>query len=393
MEIPRIDFLIFGYRKISVDEKDLKTLLNLFLSKGISIKIYKNEFLVSERDFSNIEKLISGKIRYSASETLGLRGVFKKYKSRYGIFAALLLSALLCAFSSSRVWDIRIEGSTLGNEEKILEELSELGFSVGAPWRKFDKGKLEADMLSESESVSWININQRGSVAYVNVVDKIIYDREDEKTGFANVVAERDAVIEEITVKSGVALVKAGQTVKKGEILISGVIPAELGGGFCYAEGVVIGRITDEISVEINEKETMKEVKERKLAKLSLNFFNFSFKIFEKYRKTDEECDIIKENRDYYTFLGKKIPIFLEREYQYFYNEIDLSYTKEEMTRLAALRMRDMISGELNGKNLLKIKTFGEFSDGIYILSTRYVAESEIGKSLEFDVVKCQEGD
>ena len=38
---------------------------------------------------------------------------------------------------------------------------------------------------------------------------------------FSNIVADRDGIIEEITVKKGYATVKPGDVVKKGDILIS----------------------------------------------------------------------------------------------------------------------------------------------------------------------------
>ena len=269
MEIPRIDLMLFGYREVRVEKKDLKELLNILLPNGFSVKINDAKFRISERKFKKFKNLVSEKINFSATELRGLPGALKRYKLRLGIFSALILSLLLCIISSTRVWDIRIVGSELGNEEQILAELSELGFSVGSSWHKCDKNRLEADMLYKSKYVSWININQRGTVAYVSVIDKLVFE-EEENTAFANIVASRDCVIEEITVSCGIATVRPGQTVKKGEILISGVIPKELGGGFCRAEGVVIGRFFDAVSVNISETKTENDVKEDALDEIKV---------------------------------------------------------------------------------------------------------------------------
>ncbi len=392
MLIPRIDFLIFGYRKITIEEKDLKNALNLFLKTGLSVKIENSSFLISEKEYKRIESLISGKISCSVSEPLGLFGVLQKYKMRFGISLALLLSIFLCTFASSRVWDIRIDGASPEKEEEILTELSELGFSVGTPFRKIDKAKIEAEMLSVSENVSWININQRGTVAYIKVIEKLSYE-EELKSGYANIVATRDCVIEEIILRRGVALVKAGETVKKGQILISGVIPAELGGGFCYAEGEVIGRYLDEISLVIPQTETQKKVVGREIYRKNINFFNFSLKFFKNYRKTETECDIIKEKRKFLSFFGKKLPLSREYEWRVFYEEYDVSYTKDEMIRLGAKRMRDALNRSLSDKTLLKLRTRGEFSDGNYIIATEYVATSEVGVALEFHFFEGKTGD
>ena len=393
MSIPRIDLLIFGYRIVTVQESERKELLNLLLKLKISVKFEKESFLISERDFKKIVPHISGKNCCSVSEPMGLSGFFKKIKKRYGIFSALLVSLFLFIFSSTHVFDIRIEGSAAGNEEKILEELETLGFKPGVSFAKVDKARIESEMLSSSENVSWININQRGNVFYVKVIDKINHDEEEIKTGYANVVALRDGIIEEITVKSGFPTVKPGDTVKKGEILISGVIPHELGGGFCYADGTVIARYSDEYSVKMPGKEVLKEEKEREISKIKINFFDFSFKILEKYRKTELECDIIKEKRKFVKFFNAKLPISFEREYQVFYENYERSYTEDEMIRIASSRMREGLISELKDKNLLKLRTYGAFSEGNYVLTTEYVASSEIGETFKFDFLHTSKGD
>jgi len=386
LRIPRIDFLLFGYRKISLEAEALKDAINVFLYNGISVKTYGNYFLIREKDFPKISNLLSGKISYSASEPRGFFGFLKRNRTRYGVFFGIFFSLFLCLFLNSRVWDVRIEGSLSGNEKKIEEELSELGFGVGAAWRKVDKSRIEAEMLQSSENVSWININQRGSVAYVSVIDKISYEGQEEKEGYANIVASRDGIIEEISVESGYAVVKPGQTVKKGDLLISGVIPLENGGGFCYAKGVVLARYSDEISQIINKTVEASEEKERKLLKYTVKIFDFSFKIFKNYRKTEEKCDIIKEKQRISFFNLSPLPIFIEREYQAIYTEYQLEYTKEEMVKLASERMRDALNVTLKDKNLLKIRTEGKFLDGAYILTTEYVCESDISKCVEFAV-------
>lgn len=392
MQIPRIDFLIFGYRKITVEKKDLGALANIFITAGVSVKIEDSSFYVSERQFKKIETLISGKISYYVTEPRGLFGLILKYKRRFGVFAALFLSLFICFFTSTRIWDIRLDGASPEAEEEILEELSELGFSVGASFRKIDKAKIEAQMLLKSNKVSWININQRGTVAYVKVMPKLAYENE-EKSGYANIVASRDCVIEEITVKKGVAVVKVGETVRRGQILISGVIPAELGGGFCYAEGEVIGRFSGEVSVSVSEKESEMRETEREIYKRNINFFDFSFNFLKKYGKSEAEYDIIKEKRRFLSFFGKKLPISRADEYIVFYERCELLYTRDEMIRLGSLRMRDALSSELSDKTLLKLKTSADFSEGCYTAVTEYVATMDVGKILEFDFLQTNIGD
>ena len=113
------------------------------------------------------------------------------------------------------MWDIRIEGCDESYSDEIRKELTACGFSVGSSWSETDLGELEIEFLSKSQNVSWLNINRRGTVAYVTVLEKQVHE-EEKKEGYSNIIAECDAIIEEITVIHGVASVKVGDSVKKG---------------------------------------------------------------------------------------------------------------------------------------------------------------------------------
>jgi hypothetical protein len=87
--------------------------------------------------------------------------------------------------------------------------LSHCGLEVGCRWNSLDRSEVEADVLSEYPSIAWININRRGTVAYVEIIErkKGEIQNSEQKRGYANLVASESCVIEEITVTRGVAQV------------------------------------------------------------------------------------------------------------------------------------------------------------------------------------------
>ena len=246
----RIDLLLFGYRRITVSETDVRIVAGLFLERGLSVKIVNNCFLIREDKYKKIEDLMKGRVEFSASRELGFGGFLRNNCRRVGVILAVITSLLINIILGGVVWDVRVEGVTESEEREIINELSDCGLRVGAVWSKIDMNALEVKMLSMSNTVSWINVNRRGSVAYVSVIGKIQGSEEENVFGYANIVAKCDGIIEDITVVKGVALVTRGQTVKKGDILISGVTPL----GYCYAEGNVTARLTDCVSVEIKKR-------------------------------------------------------------------------------------------------------------------------------------------
>lgn len=382
----RFDYLLFGYRKFIFSENELKKAANLFLKNNLAIKFHQNSVYIAEKDYQRVRKILDGNVLYTSSAPLGLYGFLFRRCFRLGIIFAVIISMALVFISGNLVWDIRIEGSLLGNEELIIEELESVGFKIGNSWLSVDKSCVEADMLAKSEYVSWVNINRRGTVAYVSVVDKLVHEDEEKKHGYANVIASRDCIVEEISVKSGVAMVKAGETVKKGQILISGVMPIEAGGGLCYAEGVVIGRYSDSVSVSISNKSVEKIIKAKKINELSVNFFGFPIKLFKIYRNLPEDYAIIKDNRSLSFFDKVKLPIEIERCYVLEYEEKNLIYSEDEMVTIASSEMREALNAELKNANLLKIKTEGSFTNGNYVMYSYYVCSSDVGDTVEFDV-------
>ena len=90
---------------------------------------------------------------------------------------------------------------------------------------------------------------------------------------------------------------------------------------------------------------------------------------------------------------GKKLPISLQKEYRVFYEEYDESYTKDEMIRVGAQRMKEAVNAELSNKTLVKIKTRAEFTEASYVLVTEYVALADVGFGVDFHFIENKTGD
>ncbi|MBO5907306.1 MAG: sporulation protein YqfD [Clostridia bacterium] len=382
----RIDCLIFGYRKIKIPKDAVAKVTTRFLHMGVSVKISSDgEFTVRERDREKAHTALSG-IEYTESECLGLLGAYKKIKNKPLVFSAVAVCMLFSSLSSCVVWDVRIDGNERITDAQIALELEGAGLSVGAPWWQLDRSKIEATLLRNSSEISWVNINRRGSVAYVSVAEKHTTDGDKSvvPSGYANVVARADCVIEEITVKRGVATVKQGDTVKKGDVLISGVLPAEAGGGFCYAEGCVIGRMSDTIGVTVERSYVKKSEKSKKIASVDLKIFNFSANIFKSYGNSDTECDIIKEIKTFSLFGKALLPLEISIDYATEYSKEACEYTDSEMVSVASARLTMLTDLALTHADLLKIRTSGHFTDTGYVMSNELVFTADVSSTLEF---------
>ncbi len=380
----KILFVLLGYKKYKLNEESRRRAIRIFWKNKINIKIENGEFFVPLFRCKKIENLLNKRVDYEGSKARGIGGFIYENRKRYGIFSALFIILILLLLSNDIVWDVRIEGSELGNEQCIKKEMENVGFGVGSRWSKTDKSKIEISLLENSALVSWVNINRRGGVAYIKVIDKITYE-EEKPSGFANIVASFDCIIEEVNVFKGFSLVKPGDVVKKGEILISGIIPENLGGGFCYAEGEVKGRVTDEIEVFVNSKAAIKDYYSYKTGKISIKFFNFSINILNLCGNSRNECDIIETVKEIRSHNGVVLPILFVKTTIAEYNPSTVFLTAEEMAAEASLRMKDAISKRLENATLVKIKTDGAFEGEAYKMSSVLIVVENIGVTLKFN--------
>lgn len=380
----RFELFLFGYHKVSFPKESAQNIANLLLKQGISAKIANNSFVYLK--CSDCKKIGGELLALGASfsEPCGLPARLCVFFNSTGVVLALIPILLLLIFSSDLVWDIRIEGEGDIAAEAVLDELKSVGFHIGSRWSRTDCGKTESELLLSSNDVSWISINRRGVVAYVKVAPKISREDNEDNPSYSNIVASYDCVIDEITVISGYAEVSVGDAVSRGDLLISGVIPEQAGGGFCHAEGIVRGRVKRELSVSVDRNEPERKSEKPSLSEVSLQIFDFSLNIFKKYGKVDNSCDIIKDVEDFVVFESYKLPISIVKKYAVGYTESAADYDDEELVRVAASRLMSLVRTEMYSADVVAIRTVGGFTDTGYEAKATLTVITDVGSELSF---------
>ena len=377
----RADLYIFGYKKVRFEPEFAPKIATLLLKKGVCAQLNRDCFYIRASDYKRLENELSV-LTVGVGDTEGLPAAFKRLLYSRGLLSAILILAVIFSLTSGLVWEVRVRSDGSLPAAAVAEELRALGFGVGARWSAHDISELETALLSGSETVGWISINRLGSVAEVEVIGKTSVELPEPQSGYANIVATCDAVIEEITVKSGVAAVSVGDAVSAGDLLISGVLPSELGGGFCRAEGVVRGRFSRTLSVTVDKNEELRSPRGREISEISLQIFNFSVNIFKKYGNVGASCVIIKEIEDLIVANGTVLPVSLVKTYAEKYETATADYTNDELVRIAHARLSALTARELYSSDVLSVKTEGGFTDSGYAVSSLFTVVTDIGKSV-----------
>ena len=176
---------------------------------------------------------------------------------RKGLLLGTVCGCALIWALTGHLWVITVSGCETVDESILLKELSARGLFCGAKLREIDTRSLAREMLLTDDRISWITINLRGSTAEV-LLSECAPPPEtiDPDDRWANVVARQDGVIHSVLPLKGQALCQKGDTVSKGEILVSGVMEDEFGGSMLtYARAVVLAGVYENVMITVPYRE------------------------------------------------------------------------------------------------------------------------------------------
>lgn len=172
-------------------------------------------------------------------EVLSRRGVpFLLQKARRRLFFSLgaIFFAGLLWLLTSMVWRVEVEGSHKVAAADILPVVRAAGLDVGTWRREVDSERIATAILREFPELAWAGVRLKGSVAIIQLVDRAVIPPILRLPG--DVVAARAGVITRIIAFSGEVRAAAGDTVARGQLLLSG---ATAQGG--HASGLVEARV------------------------------------------------------------------------------------------------------------------------------------------------------
>lgn len=185
------------------------------------------------------------KCRVRLLKKVGLPFLFNKYRRRKAFFAGAALFIALLFILSSFVWSIEIAGNKKLQSTELERALARNGVKTGMLKYKIDTDKAVTNMMLDVEELGWISIVVKGTKVKVDVRERsempIVVPRHIP----CDIVASRDGMIKRVVAEEGIEAVVAGDTVKQGQVLISGSIPLKgenAGNRLVHAMGTVLAR-------------------------------------------------------------------------------------------------------------------------------------------------------
>lgn len=156
----------------------------------------------------------------------GIPALRDTLRRRWTLLPALLLCLAICSLFLGRIWlvDVCFNGPRpeLGDEAAIRSLLAENGAQPGMPASQIDSELLQKQLLSGAGNYSFIGVRRQGIRLLVEASPEVPSPDTYQIEYARDLVAARDGVVESVTVMSGIACVKPGDTVHAGQTLIRG---------------------------------------------------------------------------------------------------------------------------------------------------------------------------
>jgi len=246
----------FGYMDIEFQAFMPERFLNILWSNHISLQEIKRinvttfKIKIKRHNYPLIEKLASEKnVRLKQLKIYGLANVFTSVMKSINIIFCVALFVAVVLYLSSYLWgiDIKTDGSITPFE--IRNELKSLGVKPGILKKSINVYTVERQMLN-NENIMWIKIRLNGSKLTVDLTERQTVPKLNSDNTSLKIYAKRDCQIQYIYTTSGIALVKPGVMVKKGQELITGLEVSDVNTAIIPAVGEVIGKTWYEDSIE-----------------------------------------------------------------------------------------------------------------------------------------------
>ena len=300
----------------------------------------------------------------------GLKIHFKKYLY---VYVFLLFCFIIMDIITSYIVKIDVIHENSKIRKLVKKELKNHGieeYKLSLNYEELEK--IKNDILKDNpNTLEWMSITRNGMSYIVRIEERIINNEKEEELP-RNIVAGKDALITKIINTKGESIVRSGDYVKKGDLLISGQIKLydELK-GLVPAKGAVFGNVwyESEVKVPIIKEEISDTGKKR----YNLNINN-KILLKNKYAKFRQEN--IRELK----ILGFKIKIYQEIEYQ----EKQVKLTDEEIDKIAFNKIEEAFKEKLkdNGritsqKVLKKIKNNSTIDYRIFVITNELISKYE----------------
>lgn len=317
----------------------------------------------------------------------GLPFLLKKHRKRYGLLIGAVIWGAAVWYLTGFVWNIRVEVPPYINEYELRQEMKEYGMYEGARLKSFDTEYVKNKLFVNDGRISWITINIMGTEAEIKVSPKT-NELPQDKPSASNIKSNANGTVTRIEVRNGTAQIKTGDGIRKGQMLVSGVMEYTDGSfKLVDSEAQIYAKIRRNITLKIPKKYDVWQEKNESVDKLSINIMGLELPLT--LNGIPKGNYIMQSEKQQLDLLQNKVPVYFLKEHfmQYTKKKITLNDAQAEKLLKNKLKIYElfMLYSAEKATVLDRQYLFSSDKDN-YILSVVYETEEDVAQKSPIQV-------
>ena len=317
----------------------------------------------------------------------GLPFLYAGISARNGLLLGAVAMCFLLFFYSRCIWRIDVTGNEKIKSEKVISVLEENNVRLGTMKKDLDNNALKLRLYEEIPEIAWVNFKTDGSRLVVDLRE-VTKKPETEAKNYCNIVAETDGIIKKIVLYDGSPLLKEGDAVREGQIIVSGIKTYENAklNTFHHAKAEVYALTKKSKTIKIAKRRKISEYtgREKRLRTLKIFRLKIPLYVFTSHFKSEEKSEIEKP----LIINGVRLPVSIF--------ESELKETEEKIintdvssaSMLVRSKEREYRNGFKPGTKIIKCTKKISTNDSFYFFKYNYLLYEDIAKTSNIEIEK-----
>ena len=215
-----------SYTKVTFVGLNVSNLLNYLCKEGLQLQQVTKDgqswcITVMYRDANRLLQVLKQR-GYTVNRVQNFGGIahLAFAKRHFVLIVALVAMVVGCSLLSNHCCKIVVTGDVA--PQVVLQQMSQLNVQVGTNLRTVNIDHLE-NALAVNLDVTYAVVTRRGSVLYVDTIAKRQTDAPIDMHKRRDIVSTCDGIVESVLCEQGTPIVKVGDCVKAGDVLIQGL--------------------------------------------------------------------------------------------------------------------------------------------------------------------------
>lgn len=313
-EMSKFSFKKYKSGIITIEIQSLipEKFVNLMWKNGVHIKNLKKENIttmimdVNLRDYDKIEEIAKKtKTKIKIIKRRGFAFFLIKIKRRIALVLGILLFMGILYYLSTFIWNIEISVDHNLSPYEIRQQLSSFGIKPGINKRNVNVYDIEEKLIKNNENIMWVRARVEGAKLKISAAERQSPPNIIAEGSPCNLVARKDGEVVRVYTKAGTSVVKKGDMIRKGQVLVKGEQGKEGATYQVHAVGDVICRTFYEEVKQVKIDTVKRERTGNKIENIYLNikgkniYLKKSVNKFNKYDRIEDNKLFIKRETYY----------------------------------------------------------------------------------------------